>query len=294
MNAGEAFEILGLEPTEDLEVVHIAFRAAIRECHPDRWPDRGEEAKAVTRARDVAVDAIKRGFVSTAPADDPASDDPWRHARSAAAEGPPPQPPPPPPPPAPAPAPAPSAVAADDKLERSRRRTVRWLWAAAVMSGLLLIAQAGGGGTAVRSARHPAFEAALGSVRNDTVVTLAAFLVVVQIGGALRWWAFRRRLRRAGRALPGRPRPGRPVAFLAAAAASFTLIVAGWAVYSTAQERFEADSRCVSGDDCPLVARTRADTSTAYRLMAASALLMVGASSIGIRLCRSRPSAPCS
>ena len=159
------YEVLGVSPGSSREEITIAFRTAVKGCHPDRFPGDPEKEslmKALVRAKSVLLDegarrvydafragppelpdkraeqrvaeraALARAAAppKAAPAKEP--ERPKRRTKKAApAPAPPPKPAPPPPkpapPPPPKPAPPPQKPARRTKSGRRSRRTTTWL-----------------------------------------------------------------------------------------------------------------------------------------------------------------------
>ncbi|PIE11364.1 MAG: molecular chaperone DjlA [Rhodobacterales bacterium] len=52
----DPYEVLGVQPGDDMEVIRAAWRAAVRESHPDRLLARGVPEEAVKLAQDRLID----------------------------------------------------------------------------------------------------------------------------------------------------------------------------------------------------------------------------------------------
>jgi hypothetical protein len=288
MTVSEAFEVLGLEPTDDAERIKRAFKAAIAECHPDRAPGLEDRAKAVTLARQVLMAAVRDGTALEAPAEAPPREDPWERARRPHADSPPPPPraprraPPPPPPswkPPPTWTPRPAGRTDEAKLERARERAIRWARATAVVAVLTLLAF-----------RRPSvfgdvenddvFRTLLRDVRNDGLELLGAVLTLVHIGCTVRWLAFRRRVRR--RATSERTAAGSTGRWCSLAyLASFLPVSAAYLMFGNALATFEADPTCVAAvapDACRSIQELRTAVELTYLAFVAYAVVLLGTS----------------
>src|SRR5205814_4808097 len=56
------YGVLGVASWADLEAIRKAYQRKVKECHPDRFPDKAEEFKAVQEAWDVLGNEEKRAY----------------------------------------------------------------------------------------------------------------------------------------------------------------------------------------------------------------------------------------
>lgn len=56
------YGVLGVASWADLETIRKAYQRKVKECHPDRFPDKAEEFKAVQEAWDVLGNEEKRAY----------------------------------------------------------------------------------------------------------------------------------------------------------------------------------------------------------------------------------------
>ena len=145
MNVREAFAVLGMAPTDDVDAIRATYKRLAKQVHPDVHDPAGaprtvvvQDMRMINQARDLLVEASQHGSLLVAAADPvspqaphrPTVDDLWRET---------------------APAPQPHGTppyqpprgrrwdVQSRRAERSRRAAVRWLWAAAGLATIVLV-----------------------------------------------------------------------------------------------------------------------------------------------------------
>ena len=213
MTVPEAFEVLGIPATDDLDTIRGRYRALARQVHPDRAGQdqasraaANEEMTRLNSAKDALLEAAELGSLLRADPDrergpvapgGAEADDGWDEAPWADEVTPPPRPTPPPSPPPPpqpplrtAPEPPPPTPRATGRRHprprtvaaywKCRRSVARWLRATAVLAVLALAASWQRWPALEDALRGPDADAAIGtSGENLALDLLSALLLMV-------------------------------------------------------------------------------------------------------------------
>lgn len=203
MNVREAFAVLGMAPTDDVDAIRATYKGLAKQAHPDVREPAGaprtvvvQDMRTINQARDLLLEASQHGSLLVAAADPvsphaphrPTVDDLWRET----APAPQPQGSPPYPPPR-----GRRWDIQSRRAERSRRAAIRWLWAAAGLASIVLVlafVRVPGMDRAL-SADPSSADAAFDAVPTERKAfdTYSVFLQILYPVCVVKWWRYTKR-----------------------------------------------------------------------------------------------------